>query len=32
MVNQLLFPEGGWQLHQQGEQTLTKIVITLGVL
>ena len=32
MVNQLLFPEGGWQLHQQGEQTLNKIVPTLASL
>ena len=29
MVDQLLFPEGGWELHQQGEQTLNKIVPTL---
>ena len=32
MVNQLLFPEGGWELHRQGEQTLTKIVPTLQSL
>ena len=32
MVNQLLFPEGGWELHRQGEQTLPKIVPTLQSL
>jgi len=32
MANQLLFPEGGWELHRQGEQTLTKIVPTLQSL
>ena len=29
LFNELLFPEGGWQLHRQGEQTLNKIVPTL---
>jgi chemotaxis protein MotB len=29
MVDQLLFPEGGWQIHRQGEATLNKIVPTL---
>jgi chemotaxis protein MotB len=24
-----MFPEGGWQIHQQGEATLNKIVPTL---
>jgi chemotaxis protein MotB len=32
MMDQLLFPEGGWELHQPGEQTLTKIVPTLTSL
>jgi chemotaxis protein MotB len=30
MVNELLFPEGGWQLHKQGEQVLAKIAPTLA--
>ena len=25
----LLFPEGGWQIHKQGEETLDKIIPTL---
>src|SRR4029453_4629568 len=29
MVDQLLFPEGGWELHRTGEATLNKIVPTL---
>jgi chemotaxis protein MotB len=29
MVDQLLFPEGGWELHRPGEATLNKIVPTL---
>ena len=29
LLNEILFPEGGWQLHRQGEQTLNKIVPTL---
>ena len=29
MVDQLLFPEGGWEIHRQGEATLTKIIPTL---
>jgi len=29
MVDRLLFPEGGWQIHQQGEAALNKIVPTL---
>ena len=32
MVDQLLFPEGGWELHRPGEATLTKIVPTLTSL
>lgn len=32
LVNELLFPEGGWQLSKQGEQTLTKIVPTLSTI
>jgi chemotaxis protein MotB len=32
MMGQLLFPEGGWELHQPGEPTLTKIVPTLTSL
>lgn len=29
LLNEILFPEGGWQLNRQGEQTLNKIVPTL---
>ena len=29
MVDQLLFPEGGWQINQEGEVTLNKIIPTL---
>lgn len=29
MVNAILFPEGGWELHQQGQQELNKIVPAL---
>lgn len=29
ILNEILFPEGGWQLHRQGEQTLNKLVPTL---
>ena len=29
MVDTLLFPEGGWQIHRKGEETLDKIVPTL---
>jgi chemotaxis protein MotB len=29
MVNAILFPEGGWELHDQGKQELNKIVPTL---
>jgi chemotaxis protein MotB len=29
MVNAILFPEGGWELHQQGQQNLNKIVPAL---
>jgi chemotaxis protein MotB len=29
MVNAILFPEGGWELHEQGRQELTKIVPAL---
>jgi chemotaxis protein MotB len=32
MVDQLLFPEGGWELHRAGEGTLNKIVPTLQSL
>ena len=32
MVDQLLFPEGGWELHRPGEATLNKIVPTLQSL
>jgi len=32
MVNELLFPEGGWQLSRQGEQTLSKIAPTLAAV
>jgi hypothetical protein len=32
MVDQILFPEGGWQINQQGEVTLNKIVPTLQSL
>src|SRR5208283_1131026 len=28
-VNAILFPEGGWELNQQGQQELTKIVPAL---
>jgi len=29
MVDQTLFPEGGWEIHRTGEATLNKIVPTL---
>jgi chemotaxis protein MotB len=29
LVDQLLFPEGGWQIHRKGEETLDKIAPTL---
>lgn len=29
MVNAILFPEGGWELHEQGKNELNKIVPTL---
>lgn len=29
LVDSLLFPEGGWQIHRKGEETLDKIVPTL---
>jgi chemotaxis protein MotB len=32
IVNEILFPEGGWQLNHAGEQTLDKIVPTLKTL
>jgi chemotaxis protein MotB len=32
IVNEILFPEGGWQLNRAGEQTLDKIVPTLKTL
>src|SRR4030095_5409028 len=32
MVDQILFPEGGWQLSRKGEETLQKIVPTLSGL
>src|SRR5262245_55562009 len=32
MVDQPLFPEGGWELHRQGEATLAKIIPTLQSL
>jgi chemotaxis protein MotB len=32
MVDQLLFPEGGWQIHRAGEATLNKIIPTLTSL
>lgn len=32
MVNEILFPEGGWQLSPKGEQTLSKIAPTLSNL
>lgn len=32
MVNEILFPEGGWQLHAKGEATLAKIAPTLANL
>ncbi|MNX91358.1 putative lipoprotein YiaD precursor [compost metagenome] len=32
MVNEILFPEGGWRLSQKGEQTLAKIAPTLSNL
>jgi chemotaxis protein MotB len=32
IVNQILFPEGGWELNRAGEQTLDKIVPTLKTL
>lgn len=30
IVNELLFPEGGWQLNKQGEQILAKLAPTLA--
>jgi chemotaxis protein MotB len=32
IVNEILFPEGGWELNRAGEQTLNKIVPTLKTL
>ncbi len=32
IVNEILFPEGGWELNRAGEQTLEKIVPTLKTL
>ncbi len=32
IVNEILFPEGGWELNRAGEQTLDKIVPTLKTL
>ena len=32
MVDQILFPEGGWELHRTGEGTLNKIIPTLRSL
>ena len=32
MVNEILFPEGGWRLSPKGEQTLEKIAPTLSNL
>ena len=32
MVDEILFPEGGWQLSRKGEETLAKIVPTLSGL
>ena len=32
MVDQILFPEGGWQISRKGEETLEKIVPTLKTL
>lgn len=32
MVDQILFPEGGWQLGRKGEETLAKIAPTLSDL
>jgi chemotaxis protein MotB len=29
MVNSILFPEGGWELHQQGRQQLNKVLPAL---
>jgi chemotaxis protein MotB len=29
MVNSILFPEGGWELHQQGRQHLNKVLPAL---
>ena len=32
IVNQILFPEGGWEINRTGEETLDKIVPTLKSL
>jgi len=32
MVDEILFPEGGWQLSRKGEETLAKIIPTLSGL
>jgi chemotaxis protein MotB len=29
MVNSILFPEGGWEIHQQGRQQLSKVLPAL---
>jgi chemotaxis protein MotB len=29
MLNEILFPEGGWEIHQQGKKVLNKIIPTL---
>jgi chemotaxis protein MotB len=32
IVNEILFPEGGWEINRAGEQTLDKIIPTLKTL
>lgn len=32
IVNEILFPEGGWELNRAGEETLDKIIPTLKTL
>ncbi|WP_291992996.1 flagellar motor protein MotB [Candidatus Accumulibacter sp. ACC003] len=32
LVDELLFAEGGWQIHRKGEETLAKIAPTLSTL
>lgn len=32
LIDEILFPEGGWQIHRKGEETLSKVAPTLSTL